>query len=409
MEDETELRVLESPARLTKSESSSGESRGITFQVSGNNGVSSETAVRVYLMDNSYKAFKVDVTQITIEELWEMAAEKLLLTSASAPMFFLFGVRGDLELLLYTHQKIGEVYRDWHIYEDRYNPADRDKGKTISRTLSGPLRSTFASFKGTASFHGEIPHFKSAPTSPANEPVKLVFRTTSVLPLAEEMKHVDPGAVHLFYTQAVYNVICSNYPCTIEVAIQLAGIQLQLTLGNKDPVKHKPGYLKEYIPQYIPEHLWQKMKVDEFEQVLAKEHVIHADRNKYDLQILYLSIVRQWKHYGCVFFKAKHIQQDTIHKSQFEGKVRLGVNENGIHIVDPREMKIVSHSYESIFDYNSEKEMFWFAAKIKHEKTGMFSKVRNEEKTFQFKSKQAELINDLICDWNSFAKSKRTI
>lgn len=59
-------------------------------------------------MDNSYKAIKVDTTTTSVEELWEIAADKLMLTSEryflskyfltimSAPLFFIWGVRNDL-------------------------------------------------------------------------------------------------------------------------------------------------------------------------------------------------------------------------------------------------------------------------------------------------------------------------
>ncbi len=73
--------------------------------------------------------------------------------------------------------------------------------------------------------------------------VQIVFKTTAILPLFEEIKLTDHGAIHLFYTQAVYNVVSSNYPCSVETAIKLAGLQLQITVGDHNPVIHRPGYL----------------------------------------------------------------------------------------------------------------------------------------------------------------------
>lgn len=48
--------------------------------------------------------------------------------------------------------------------------------------------------------------------------LKLTFRTTSILPLSQERNIKDPMAIHLFYIQAVFNVIESNYPCQPSVA-----------------------------------------------------------------------------------------------------------------------------------------------------------------------------------------------
>jgi len=48
--------------------------------------------------------------------------------------------------------------------------------------------------------------------------LKLTFRTTSILPLSQERSIKDPMAIHLFYIQAVFNVLTSNYPCEPDVA-----------------------------------------------------------------------------------------------------------------------------------------------------------------------------------------------
>ena len=73
-----------------------------------------------------------------------------------------------------------------------------------------------------------------------SDEIRLVLRTTSILPLKEERKFKDKEAIHLLYIQvyfffqkkillfykAVYNVINSNYPCDDDTAIKLGGIQV---------------------------------------------------------------------------------------------------------------------------------------------------------------------------------------
>jgi hypothetical protein len=62
--------------------------------------------------------------------------------------------------------------------------------------------------------------------------------------------------------------------------------------------------------------------------------------------LAYLSIVRQWAYYGSTFFKARYIPAEAVYfKQEFEGKVRIGVNENGLHVIDPR--KMVSNAEET--------------------------------------------------------------
>jgi len=55
-------------------------------------------------------------------------------------------------------------------------------------------------------------------------------------------------------------------------------------------------------------------------------------------------------------------KQDTFQanpcffKQEFEGKVRVGINENGVHIIDPKALKVVSLRFEQILSWNSEKK-----------------------------------------------------
>jgi len=210
-------------------------------------------------------------------------------------------------------------------------------------------------------------------------------------------------AINLFYIQAVFNIIHSNYPVTLETAVQLAGIEVQLTTGNKNADVHKPGYLKDHLPQYLPRYLIAQKKPEELEALIASEHEKNKGKDKLNLQQKYLDIVRQYKIYGCTFFKAKFLPSESFFQQEFEGKVRFGINQNGVHIVDRKEMKIVQHPFHQITAWNSDKDLFYFEVKVEEKpKGGLFSNVmkRVEKKSYQYRSKQAELMNDLMCDWS---------
>jgi hypothetical protein len=336
-------------------------------------------------MDGSYKAIKCDPNATSVEELWEVVSSKLMLTPASCVNFFVWGVAGDLELLLYTQQSITDVYKDWSVFEQRYNK------KAPSLTLTKSKKS-----------------FSTIQKSPSQDfvnpgsPEKLVLRfsTTAVLPLDEEKKFNDPGAIHLYYIQAVHNVIMSNYPCDAETAIRLGGIQLQLTVGDRNPDVHKAGYLLKNLASYVPEHLLEgeKKKPEEWELALFKQHEFLRGKDGYALKMGYLNLVREWAHYGCTFFKAKYVQTDTFYKHQFEGKVRLGINCNGFHIIDPK-VKIVSFTWDQIMQWDSDKQNFWIEIEGDKPK-GLFAKMKKvDNKVYTFKSNQSELINDMLCDW----------
>jgi len=212
--------------------------------------------------------------------------------------------------------------------------------------------------------------------------MKFVFRSTSVLPLEIEKIHTDPGAIHLFYIQAVYNVIHSNYPCTIETAVELGGIQLQLTIGDRNPEIQKIGYLKDgALEKYIPEHLLFKRKSEEWEQSLFDAQDQHKGKDQNALRLDYLTIVREWKYYGSTFFMAEAIPVEGVFFSQeFGGKVRIGVNQNGIHIIDPLQMKIVSHPLDTIGKFDAIQRKFFFEVQTESKDKGPFSIIMRSKK-----------------------------
>jgi len=201
--------------------------------------------------------------------------------------------------------------------------------------------------------------------------------------------------------QAVANVIQSNYPCDISTAVKLGSIQLQITVGDRKPDVHKPGYLVDSLNKFVPEHLMAKQKPELWEEQLFQGHDSYKKKNPDSLKVDYLKLVREWPHYGCTFFKAKYQPEETVfYKLEFEGDSRVGVNQNGIHIVEPREMKIISYSFDQIESWNSDKKMFWFVYNQMETKgTGAFKTKKPMRKVCKFQSKQAELINDLMCDW----------
>jgi hypothetical protein len=400
---------------------------------------------RIFLLDDSYKALKVNPQKTTVEELWELAADKLMLTVNSAPLFFLYGQQGDLELLLYTHQKLVDLEKDWPQFMDRYGRNEKASDPFSLAKIANTLTrssSQLDSRESTAMFQEEF---------------RVVFRTTSVLMLADELKDTDPGALQLFYIQAVHNIVHSNYPCLVEQAVELGGLQVQLTVGDQNRDVHKPGYLIPSLYKYVPEHLLAagKLKESEWDLRLLNEHRLHAvtmwfdfvssspasacpppppppalcfsgiylfvffadragtetkpqGKDKKTLMLKYLSIVREFPYYGSTFFKGVYLPSETVFfKQEFEGKVRVGINEQGIHFIDPRKMKFASFAFANIRSWNSDRNKFWFVYEDdgKEQKSSTattLQKVRGKGRaTFMVASGQAELINDLVCDWIS--------
>jgi len=190
-----------------------------------------------------------------------------------------------------------------------------------------------------------------------------------------------------------------------------------LTVGDHNLQIHKSGYLihSGALKSYVPEHLNNKLKPEDWETSLFIEHQTHKGKDNHALKLSYLNIVRQWNHYGCTFFKARNITQkeQNFFSQDFEGKVRIGVNENGVHIIEPRIMQVMTFPFDKLVDWNSQKQTFFMEVEddglksksilsgletIKPLKSFIPSK-KVPTKQIYYKSAQAELVNDQICDW----------
>eukprot|EP01099_Mayorella_cantabrigiensis_P005713 TRINITY_DN4634_c0_g1_i1.p1 TRINITY_DN4634_c0_g1~~TRINITY_DN4634_c0_g1_i1.p1 ORF type:complete len:358 (+),score=77.58 TRINITY_DN4634_c0_g1_i1:54-1076(+) len=307
---------------------------------------------RLFFIDGSYKSYSIDPDVTTVEQLWKMTVEKLELSDGDC--FFIWAHGEMLEILLFADSTISEVFSTWPQTEKKYYE------KKIK--------------------------LKDIP------PPKLHFRPTSVLPQSREKNLKDDASVRLLYLQAVHNVIHSNYPCDEETAMKLAGLQLQEFVGDHQDDVHTTGYLiKNDLDQYIPQHLIKSKKESEWEELVLSEHKKLKGKEKTLVHRLYLQLVRRWAYYGSTFFKGQYRSATSIFMTQqFEGDVRIGINENGIHIVEPAQLKVDSFRPEEIESYKSSGDKFSFKLTLKSER---------QIKEYVYKSKQADLIEELLLEW----------
>jgi len=219
-----------------------------------------------------------------------------------------------------------------------------------------------------------------------------VFKTTCVVPQLVERAVSDPPSVHLFYIQAVHHVIHSLYPCpSADIAIQLGGMQLQVLLGDYKSEAHD-AHIRDNLNSYIPDHLKSKLSRDAWHLNLIAQHTSNVGLNPEALKQRYLDLVRQWDCYGSTFYKAQYKEGITTFFSQdFEGEVLLGVNESGIHIVEPNEMKMATFGLRQIRCWYSDKKNFVLE--------GRSTNPKQRGAVVNFKTRQAELIEDLVYDW----------
>jgi hypothetical protein len=188
-------------------------------------------------------------------------------------------------------------------------------------------------------------------------------------------------------------VVNSNYPCLTQTAVILAGVQLQIQLGDQK-AEHLE-HIKEALSSYIPEHLRDKRKNEEWVNDIHTAHQLHKGKDPLALKKAYLEVVQQWPFYGCTFFRAKGVpSQTSFFKQEYQGTVVVGINHIGIHLVHPRALKFETWKFQDL--------VYWDSTPL-NGGAFVFQVITNNKqepsRTYTLKTPQADLINDLMHDW----------
>lgn len=267
----------------------------------------SKLVVRVRFMDASVKAFAID-QEDHVDELLQTVSSKLELKEHGN--FALFEAKDDWERCLDLTESPAEVMKGWEA-------GGKDK-------------------------EGSYFLFK-----------KRIFGRDD----AKEL--MDPIAKHYNYLQALANVINGEYPCTVEEAIRLAGLQVQIVYGDHNHDTHCSGFLASNLDKFIPKTLMGQKKPAEWEQVVFKEHRTHIGVSSELAKTQYLNQVKKWEFYGTTFFPiAKLVANSKKIKS---GKYIIGVNCDGILLLKPKDRSLISkHPFTEICSWASSSSTFAF-------------------------------------------------
>lgn len=134
---------------------------------------------------------------------------------------------------------------------------------------------------------------------------------------------------------------CDEFPVSEKVALQLAGLQAQVALG--DPSNQpKPEYYMD-INSFIPERISKTREKEFWIPILAQAHRQYgASRNELTAKVLYLSCVMQYPLYGTTMFNA-------IYKGFWShgSNVIFGVNSEGIMFIQPED-KFILYQFKYI-------------------------------------------------------------
>jgi len=280
--------------------------------------------IRVNFIDGSSKAFALDVT-VTAQQLRDTVLERIGLKEDSC--FALFEKRFEWERCLEPEERPVDLQESWN---------------------NSP--NCFFLFK------------------------KKIF-------LKDEDKEMeDPVAKDYVYKQALANVNSSDYLCTIEQTIQLAGLQMQIVYGDYNPSIHVTGFLttNDSLKNFVPKLFFPQKKAHDWEQLILKQHSNHKGMSAEDAKRDYLDIVKQFKFYGTTFFPPCK----TSNNRNLPNKVIIGVNCEGIHIFRSKNKEhFSSHPFTEICSWSSSST--WFAFEFGNQ---------NDSQKYQFETKQGAII-----------------
>jgi len=188
----------------------------------------------------------------------------------------------------------------------------------------------------------------------------------------------DPVQLHLVFSKSVESIITATYPVTYQEAITLAAIQCQATLGDYQPGKHKPGFLK--LEDFIPQQ-WIKQKGSKnTERAIYDEFKSLVGTTDINAKYRYVQTVRALSTYGISFYK---VWEDAPKKSDKKKGKRieflLGISKEKILKMDAQSKEVLREEplthlkrWEGLkgkftFDWGDHDDSFWIVYTDHHE------------------------------------------
>jgi len=166
----------------------------------------------------------------------------------------------------------------------------------------------------------------------------------------------DLIAKHHVYIQAQHSVIESDYPCSIEDVVKLAGLQVQIIYGDHKSGTHAVGFLSANLKQFVPKDVYSQRKPNDWENLIFRAHASNTGKSEEDAKTEYLDIVKQWPFYGTTFYPPCK----TIGSKKIPNKVIIGVNAEGILLLKKDKDLVSTHPFTEICSWASSSTTFAF-------------------------------------------------
>nr|XP_018910382.1 PREDICTED: unconventional myosin-VIIa [Bemisia tabaci] len=267
---------------------------------------------RFFFLDGRTKAIDIHPTD-TASDAASKLADKLGLRSLDG--WAVYQSRPDGEEHVRSHCYLYDVIAEWEMKQNKMAAAANSSG-FASLTRKSSSNATLGAGENRFIFK------------------KRLFRSSREI-------SQDPVEVNLLYAQAVYSVVkCDDFPVSEKVALQLAGLQAQVALG--DPKMDKLDYYAD-IDSYLPYRISRCRGEDVWVPIIAEAHRQYgAGRSELMAKVLYLSCVMQYPLYGTTMFQVTYRGYWS-----YGNNVILGINCHGILLIKPEDKLLL---YE--FDYS---------------------------------------------------------
>jgi len=245
----------------------------------------------------------------TGEQLHDVVSKDLQMDAKDAGHFALWVVSASLQLQVKPHHLPFKVMKKW-----------------------SEILESFA----TGDIYSEVP--------------TLYLKRDALLHPGIERKLKDPKTIELLFDELAHNIAYSFYPVTLDEAVHLAAKALRadrLDMAKKGDIRNCIGcYLPPHLERKVWGWTWRKKVWAAYKDVLKQEPALDATSCRQQ----YLEIGFTAGYYGATFFYGglEHEKPGMPDKV-----VRIGVNLDGIHVIEDRNNDLLLSLPYDEFHYNS--------------------------------------------------------
>ncbi|KAJ3195369.1 hypothetical protein HK101_000411 [Irineochytrium annulatum] len=190
-----------------------------------------------------------------------------------------------------------------------------------------------------------------------------IYRREASVTKETEDAHLELPVINLLYGEvqamqtrtmlnilkAKRNVLMGRYPCSIDDAVLLAALQIQISLGSWDPFRRPPGYIRQFLENVLPLRMIDMKSPTAWEEMISQEHMRLKGAATTSARVAYLNLVRTWRCYGCSFFPVCH---EAPPAGFFEFRIQkwiAGIGPYGLVVFEKHEKANLMHNLAARF------------------------------------------------------------